>query len=139
VVVSQKTKKSYSKAKFGNVFGRYYVPTYEYDLLSAKIPNLKSNLFAVRAAANAAEALKTQKYADMTERVDFKPFAAETLGAFGTTTGLEFIDSLASRIHAQTGELGIRALFTAAFPSPCKLAMHGASSKLILRRLRDDF
>jgi len=70
--------------------------------------HLPVSAVAVRAAANAAEALKTQKYADMTERVDFKPFAAETLGAFGTS-GLELIDSLASRIHAQTGELGIRA------------------------------
>jgi len=66
--------------------------------------HLPASAVATRAATVAAEALKTNKYADMAERFDFRHFAVETLGA----SALELVDSLASRIHAQTGEQGAR-------------------------------
>jgi len=43
----------------------------------------------------------------MADGIDFRPFAVETLGAFGISA-LELVDTLASRIRAQTGELGVR-------------------------------
>jgi len=69
--------------------------------------HLPASAVAARAATVSAEAHKTAKYADMAERYDFRPFAVETLGAFGASA-LELVDALAGRIRAQTGELGAR-------------------------------
>jgi len=70
--------------------------------------HLHASAINVRAAATPSEGrLKAQKYADMTERFDFRPFAVETLGAFGNNA-LDMIASLVGYIHTQTGESGIR-------------------------------
>jgi len=69
--------------------------------------HLPASAVAARAATAAAEAKKTTKYLDLSDRFNFRPFAVETLEAFGASA-LELVDSLASRIHAQTGEQGAR-------------------------------
>jgi len=61
----------------------------------------------LHASASAAEARKAQKYADLTDRYDFRPFAVETFGAFGPSA-LELIDALVRRIQAQSTEVGVR-------------------------------
>jgi len=71
-------------------------------------PNhLQASAVSVCAAASAAEARKTQKDADLTDRYDFRPFAVKTFRAFGPNA-LELIDALVGRIQAQKGEVDIR-------------------------------
>jgi len=69
--------------------------------------HLHASAVSVQAAVSAAEARKALKYADLTRRCDFRPFAVETFGAFGPSA-LELIDALVGRIQAQKGEVGIR-------------------------------
>jgi len=69
--------------------------------------HLHASAVNVRAAASAAEARKAQKYADLTARYDFRPFAVETFGAFGPSA-LELINSLVCRIQDQMSEVGTR-------------------------------
>ena len=69
--------------------------------------HLHASAIAARAAAAVAESHKTQKYADLGDRYDFRPIGVETLGAFGPQA-LELVESLVARIHAQTGESGAR-------------------------------
>jgi len=69
--------------------------------------HLHASAVAAQAAATGAESLKAQKYRDLSDRYDFRPIGVETLGAFGPQA-LELVESLVTRIRAQTGENGVR-------------------------------
>jgi hypothetical protein len=69
--------------------------------------HLPASAAAAGSAASHAEARKAVKYADLGDRVDFRPFGIETLGAFGTGA-IELVRTLSSRIFAQTGVPGAR-------------------------------
>ena len=55
------------------------------------------------AAAQKAEGLKRERYAEISGRLRFEPLAVETTGVFGPSS-LKFVTELGSRVRQCTGE-----------------------------------
>ena len=67
--------------------------------------HLDAAAVARRSAASGSEALKLQKYWDLTGHFDFRLFAIETLGTFGPQA-MELIESLMLRLRARASKIG---------------------------------
>jgi hypothetical protein len=68
------------------------------------VSNLQFSSAAAAAAAENAASKKVAKYATLSSLYDFIPIAFETLGPVNSS-GIDFINSIASRIRASSGDM----------------------------------